>query len=330
MRAINRRRFLQLAGGNVATTMLSDSIAKALAIPANLRPDAPGHRARRRAHAGEPLLRPLLRHDARRPRLRRPAPGHAAQRQAGLAPGRRHRRSTLPFRPDADNLGMQFIQDLDHSWDGDPRGMFNGGNYDQWIPPRPRPRWRTCTRAGHPFHYALADAFTVCDAYHCSMLGPTDPNRYYMWTGWVGNDGKGGGPVIANDEIGYGWRPTPSASSRPASPGRSTRTRATAWTPPAAGAGPDDAVHRQLRRQLAALLRQLPQRPAGQPAVREGAHRHRRQHAAAASSTSCAPTSPAGKLPEVSWIVAPEAFTEHPATGRPTTAPGTSARCSTR
>ena len=34
MRVVNRRRFLQLAGGSVAATMLSDSIARALAIPA--------------------------------------------------------------------------------------------------------------------------------------------------------------------------------------------------------------------------------------------------------------------------------------------------------
>src|SRR5579862_2331413 len=35
MGSVNRRRFLQLAGGSIATTMLSDSIARALAIPAN-------------------------------------------------------------------------------------------------------------------------------------------------------------------------------------------------------------------------------------------------------------------------------------------------------
>ena len=35
MSAMNRRRFLELAGGGVAATMLSDSIARALAIPAN-------------------------------------------------------------------------------------------------------------------------------------------------------------------------------------------------------------------------------------------------------------------------------------------------------
>ena len=35
MQDVNRRRFLQIAGGSVATTMFSDSIARALAIPAN-------------------------------------------------------------------------------------------------------------------------------------------------------------------------------------------------------------------------------------------------------------------------------------------------------
>src|SRR2546429_8747430 len=65
------------------------------------------------------------------------------------------------------------------------------------------------TRQDIPFHYALADAFTVCDAYYCSLLGPTDPNRYHMWTGWVGNDGSGGGPVIDNAELGYGWATYP-------------------------------------------------------------------------------------------------------------------------
>jgi phospholipase C len=30
------------------------------------------------------------------------------------------------------------------------------------------------TRNDIPFHYALADAFTVGDAYHGSLIGPTD------------------------------------------------------------------------------------------------------------------------------------------------------------
>jgi hypothetical protein len=35
MRAVSRRRFLELAGGSVAVTVLSDSIARGLTIPAN-------------------------------------------------------------------------------------------------------------------------------------------------------------------------------------------------------------------------------------------------------------------------------------------------------
>src|SRR3981081_866499 len=38
------------------------------------------------------------------------------------------------------------------------------------------------TRNDLPFNYALADAFTICDGYHQSILGPTTPNRMYFWT----------------------------------------------------------------------------------------------------------------------------------------------------
>src|SRR2546428_10213140 len=31
-----------------------------------------------------------------------------------------------------------------------------------------------------PYHYALAEAFTICDNDHCSVRGPTDPNRSHV------------------------------------------------------------------------------------------------------------------------------------------------------
>ena len=37
------------------------------------------------------------------------------------------------------------------------------------------------TRKDLPYHYALADAFTLCDNYHCSMMGSTAPTRYHVW-----------------------------------------------------------------------------------------------------------------------------------------------------
>ena len=47
------------------------------------------------------------------------------------------------------------------------------------------------------FYRALADAFTICDGYHCSVLGPTDPNRLMSMSGSLGaHSADSGGPVL--------------------------------------------------------------------------------------------------------------------------------------
>jgi len=51
-------------------------------------------------------------------------------------------------------------------------------------------------RTDLPFYYALADAFTICDRFHCSVIGPTDPNRLYSMSGTLDPDGKNGGPLL--------------------------------------------------------------------------------------------------------------------------------------
>ena len=119
----------------------------------------------------------------------------------------------LPFRPDVKDLGKTFLPDPPHGWT-DTHGAWNGGRHDQWVPNKGVTTMTYHTRDDLPFQYALADAFTVCDNYHCSLLGPTDPNRYHMWTGWVGNDGAGGGPVITNAEAGYDWSTYPERLER--------------------------------------------------------------------------------------------------------------------
>lgn len=62
-----------------------------------------------------------------------------------------------------------------------PNGVLPMGYYD---------------RSDLGFYYALADAFTVCDRYHCSVLGPTDPNRLMSMSASIGADGSQGGPVL--------------------------------------------------------------------------------------------------------------------------------------
>jgi phospholipase C len=51
-------------------------------------------------------------------------------------------------------------------------------------------------RADLPFYYALADAFTICDGYHCSVMGPTDPNRLMSMSASIDPDGRHGGPLV--------------------------------------------------------------------------------------------------------------------------------------
>ena len=119
----------------------------------------------------------------------------------------------LPFHPNVPNLGLQFLQGTPHDWTSS-HAAWNGGRYDQWVPSKGVNTMAYFQRGDIPYHFALADAFTVCDAYHCSLMGPTDPNRYHMWTGWVGNDGSGGGPVVDNAEAGYGWSTYPERLQR--------------------------------------------------------------------------------------------------------------------
>ncbi len=51
-------------------------------------------------------------------------------------------------------------------------------------------------RSDVPLSYALADEFTICDGYHCSVLGPTDPNRLMSMTATIDPSGKHGGPLV--------------------------------------------------------------------------------------------------------------------------------------
>ena len=64
-----------------------------------------------------------------------------------------------------------------------------------------------------PVHRALADAFTICDHYHCSVLGPTDPNRLYWISGMLDPEGKHGGPLLDTPTLiptyQYTWRTFP-------------------------------------------------------------------------------------------------------------------------
>jgi phospholipase C len=54
-------------------------------------------------------------------------------------------------------------------------------------------------------HWRLAKQYTLCDRYHCSVLGPTQPNRSYAISAWLGQDGQGGGPTVSTKFNGSGF-----------------------------------------------------------------------------------------------------------------------------
>ena len=84
-----------------------------------------------------------------------------------------------------------------HNW-VDAQKAWNDGRMGAW------PEFKGAHALGHfekadiPFQYAVADAFTLCDAYHCSFQGGTNTNRLFLWTGTNDGAGKAGGPSISN------------------------------------------------------------------------------------------------------------------------------------
>jgi phospholipase C len=202
----NRREFLRLLGASAATAALTQSIERAHAIPAFNRHGTiedvkhivvlmQENRAFDHYFGSMRGVRGF--NDPRAVKLPNGNPVWQQPNGAG---------SVMPFR--VDNAGGVYVEDVAHGWN-DGQKAFNNGNYDKWIPNKGTTTMTHMNRQDLPWHYALADAFTICDAYFCSVMGPTDPNRYYMWTGWDGNDGKGGGPVITNAEAGYDWSTFP-------------------------------------------------------------------------------------------------------------------------
>jgi len=216
----------------------------------------------------------------------------------------------LPFRPETSNLGLKFLEDTPHDWNG-THAAWNGGAFDQWVPQKGTTSMAHLNRQDIPFHYALADAFTVCDAYHCSLLGPTDPNRYHMWTGWVGNDGSGEGPVIDNAEAGYGWSTYPELLEKAGISWKVYQDVGDGLDAPDFWGWTGNAPYRGNYGDNSLLyFFQYQNALAGSP-LAEGAKTGTNILQSGTLFDGFRQDVLANQLPQVSWIVAPEAYTEH-------------------
>lgn len=224
-------------------------------------------------------------------------------------------KTTLPFRLDTTATAAQCLADIDHSWKG-THGLWK--NHDAWVQTKGPFCMGHFTRADLPFYYALADAFTVCDAYYCSIFGPTNPNRMHMFTGTSGLTAGNAGTQVVNNKDDGNW--TADMSKDNAS------FAAYTWTTYAErlqAAGVSWKVYQEYDnygdnslpwfRNFRNLSTSSPLYQRGRAWVAgstaQNASASRGEHLVNAFRRDVE----AGTLPQVSWLVAPYIMSEHPA-----------------
>ncbi|CAM3143248.1 phospholipase C, phosphocholine-specific [Prescottella defluvii] len=113
---------------------------------------------------------------------------------------------------DAARMDTQNVDALDHEWAGGQAAVADGW-HDGWIPAKTAATMAHYDRRDIPFQFELAESFTVCDAYHCSVPTSTAPNRNYWISGYTGFESNGT-RAVTNDSYmpwhaGYTWTTVP-------------------------------------------------------------------------------------------------------------------------
>ena len=118
----------------------------------------------------------------------------------------------LPYPIQSLTTAGQCTPGNDHSW-GNMHFEWNEGKMDGFAPflPNSMSYYR---REDLPYYWALADQFTLCDHWFCSVLGPTLPNRHMAMSGTIDPAGTNGGPAIDNSGTAYTWETYPERLSK--------------------------------------------------------------------------------------------------------------------
>ena len=126
-----------------------------------------------------------------------------------------------PFRLDIKDTKATWMGSIAHSRNSQV-DAWNHGNHNGWIDAKRshNPDFAHVpltmghyTREDLPFHYALADAFTVCDQHYCGAMTSTTPNRSIFFTGTVRDQrAKDSKVYMRNDQLergGMSWKTFP-------------------------------------------------------------------------------------------------------------------------
>ncbi len=208
----------------------------------------------------------------------------------------------LPFHLDLARHGSHF-DSTDHGWSSGHQA-WNLGRWDDWITQKQDTlTMGYLSRDELPFHTALAEAFTLYDSYFCSAHADTAINRIYLWSGTcdpqnaLGTGGNGPGLEERPLHNGYTWTTYPER----------LEAAGVSWKLYQGGTGepgsPTDNYTDNSLEFFAAYQVAEGADPQG-PLVRKGTTNHTLRELRQDVLD--------GTLPQVSWIVAPFKYCEHP------------------
>ena len=129
-----------------------------------------------------------------------PAPPLAGERprSAWLQPAEGTDTPLAPFALDtARDFRLMRVEGTPHSWPT-AQAAWDYGRMGRWPDAKHNHSLGYFRRQDIPFQFALAETFTICDAYHCAIQSCTNPNRIFQWCGNNDPLARAGGPVIGN------------------------------------------------------------------------------------------------------------------------------------
>ncbi|NNP74013.1 phospholipase C, phosphocholine-specific [Acinetobacter defluvii] len=235
----------------------------------------------------------------------------------------KNKNKVLPYHLDSKLGNAQRVSGTPHSWK-DGQDAWDAGRMGNWVEHKQPQSMGYYKQVELEYQFALANAFTICDAYHCAMHAGTNPNRKFIWTGTNGPTGANVASVVNEFDamgastVGYDWMTYPE------------RLQQAGVTWKVYQAMPDNftdnplAGFKQYRR-----ANELSGQPVSHDDVKSPAY-DEKIDATQPLYKGIANTMPDGgflqalkddiaqkKLPQVSWIVAPATYSEHPGPSSP-------------
>nr|WP_316638388.1 phospholipase C, phosphocholine-specific [uncultured Roseateles sp.] len=104
------------------------------------------------------------------------------------------------------NFAYMRVSGTPHSW-SDAQAAWDLGRMNAWPKAKNNHSLGYFTEADLPFQFAMANAFTLCDHYHCASQTGTNTNRLFLWTGSNDPLRLGNGPSTDNSHDWFNENP---------------------------------------------------------------------------------------------------------------------------